>query len=158
MYFPESILSPLILICLFCNVYVNLSHLKFYFLSSFSLKPCGLVQPRASATIFSAFTVILSCMCVHMYLYFYFILLLFNVILISHLCIEISIQQRLRETLCNDRKYIVFLCAPSCLTYFLTLVYFHTQPIYSYFVFLLATSPAISQCGFLFELSTSFFY
>ena len=100
---------------------------------------------------------------VHMYLYIYFILFLFW-FLISDLCVEISIYPSLRAPLCLDLKCTVFLCAPSCVVInqvmllFWILVFFHTQPIYSYFVFLSTVSPAISRCAFLFEILRVFLF
>ena len=76
----------------------------------------------------------------------------------SHLCIESQFSQA-QGTFLPDPKCTVFLCAPSravlnqVMPLFLNFGPFgHTRPIYSYFVFLSAVSPAISRCVFLFDI------
>ena len=97
--------------------------------------------------------------CMYVFIYLFYIVFIFNFYLISYLCIEISIQQSLRTPLCFDPKCTFFLCAPSCvfLNQFMPLflnfgLVFYSQPIYSYFIFLLAVSPAVGRCVFLFAI------
>ena len=78
--------------------------------------------------------------------------------LISHLCVQISISQALRHLSALIQSALSFcvphpvLCSTRLCLCFWSLVFFHTQPIYSYFVFLSAVSSSISRCVFLFEI------
>ena len=96
-------------------------------------------------------------MFVHMYLYIYFKLFLFLIFNLSLMRRNFNLVKP-KGTFLSNPKCTVFLSAPSWavlnqpMPLFLNFGPFHTQPIYSYFVFLSAVSPAISRWVFLFEI------
>ena len=101
------------------------------------------------------------CTCVFIYLFY--IVFIFNFLSLTYAS-KFQFSQALGHLSALIQSALSFcvphpaLCSTRLCLCFWILVFFHTQSIYSYFIFLLAVSPAISRCGFLFEILRVFFF
>ena len=100
--------------------------------------------------------------CTYVFIYLFYIVFIFNFLSLTYAS-KFQFSQALGHLSALIQSALSFcvphpvLCSTRLCLCFEFWSFFHTQPIYSYFVFLSAVSPAISRCVFFFEILRVFF-